>query len=109
MPDDYYTSPDTTIQNAPGDTAKPAKPQGDDEQQEMEGDTALVPKSIFRGKIPEVGQDCHFKCEHLFEDEVELSWVKDGDENKPARGKRSTMDDVNDTFDKMAGPSTTDE
>ena len=108
MADEYYSAPDSaTGATSDAGDVKPSKPQGDDG--EMEGDTALVPKSIFRGKIPEVGQDCHFKCEHLFEDEVELSWVKDGDENKPARGKRSTMDDVNDTFDKMAGPSTTDE
>jgi hypothetical protein len=75
----------------------------------MEGDTALVPKSIFRGKIPEFGQVCRFKAVHVWEDEVELSWEKDEGDSSPDKGKRSTMDTATDSFDKMASPSTAEE
>ena len=109
MADDYYSAPDSASAS-PGDAGgvRSNKPQGDNED-EMEGNTALVPKSIFGSKIPAVGQECRFKCEHIWENEVELSWEKDGEENSPANGKRSTMDDATDAFDKMAGPAATDE
>jgi hypothetical protein len=109
MADDYYSAPESASAS-PGDVGdvKPSKPQGDNED-EMEGNTALVPKSIFGSKIPDVGQECRFKCQHIWENEVELSWEKDGDENGPSKGKRSTMDDVDDTFDKMAEPAATEE
>ena len=108
MADEYYSAPDTAPASDSGG-AKPSKPQGEDAGDEMEGDTALVPKSVFRGKIPDVGQECRFKAVHIWEDEVELSWVKDGEENKSASGKRSTMDTATDSFDKMASPSTAEE
>ena len=112
MADDYYSAPDAAAAS-PGDAGgvKPSKPQGEDEGDEMEGDTALVPKSIFAGKIPEVGQECRFKAVHIWENEVELSWEKDdGDgEYKSSKDKRSTMDDVDGAFDKMASPATDEE
>jgi hypothetical protein len=108
--DDYYSAPESGA--SPGDAGegKPSKPQGGDEGDEMDGDTAIVSKSVFKGKIPEVGQECRFKVEHIFEKEVELSWVDKGDgEKKPSKEKSSTMDNVNDAFDKMSGPSETEE
>ena len=102
MADEYYSAPDSASAS-PGDAGgvRSNKPQGDNGNDEMEGDTALVPKSIFRGKIPEVGQDCTFHVEHLFEDEVELSWVNDKGEGAPSKKSSSAMDESMSAFDKM--------
>jgi hypothetical protein len=108
MTDEYYSAPDTAPASDSGG-AKPSKPQVEDAGDEMEGDTALVPKSVFRGKIPDVGQDCTFHVEHIWEDEVELSWKKDEGESNPASSKRSAMDTATDSFDKMASPSAAEE
>ena len=69
------------------------------DNKEMDEDTTLLPKSLFKGKIPEVGETCQFKVEHIWENEVEVSWV-DGSGD----GKKSTMDTATDAFDQMASP-----
>ena len=94
--DDYYGGgPDMA------DPAKPSQTKPDD--QEPDSDSALLPKSLFGGKTPEVGDECTFKVEHLFEDQVEVSYVKEGMDEKP-KGK-STMDTATDAFDQMAAPT----
>lgn len=109
MPDDYYSAPESGVgETSDAGDVKASKPQGDDEN-EMDGDSALVSKSVFKGKIPDVGQECRFKVAHLFEDEVELEWVDDKGDYKSDKGKRSTMDESVSAFDKMSGPSEAEE
>lgn len=95
--DDYYGGgPDMAGEAKPSQT----KP---DDKGEMDADSALLPKSLFGGKLPEVGDECRFKVEHIFEDQVEVSYVKDGMDEK-VKGK-STMDTATDAFDQMAAPT----
>jgi hypothetical protein len=108
MPEDsdYYDSGP-----AAGTEPNPAKPGSDankpGEEKTPEAETALLPKSLFPGEPPAIGDVCQFKVEHLFEDEVEVSYVKEGEgEENPPR-KPSAMDDATDSFDKMAAPATT--
>jgi hypothetical protein len=102
MPEDsdYYDAgpaAGTEPNPAKPDAAKP-KP-GEDKTPETE--SALLPKSLFPGEPPAIGDVCQFKIEHVWEDEIEVSYVKEGeDEEKP----RSSMDTANDAFDQMASP-----
>lgn len=40
------------------------------------GETALLPKSIFGDKSLEPGSECKFKIVQVYEDEVEVKYVK---------------------------------
>jgi len=101
MPEDsdFYDSgaaPEGGEQTKPEDKNQPG------EKKEGEATTALLPKSLFPGEPPAIGDVCQFKVEHLWENEVEVSYAKEGEE-KP----RSSMDNANDAFDKMAAPTPT--
>lgn len=65
--------------------------------------TALLPKSIFGDKIPEVGETCQFTVEHIWEKEVEVSYTKDGDQKQPGK-KPSLMDEATSAFDNVSSP-----
>jgi hypothetical protein len=100
MPDE----PDFYGADQPAESAaeKPAKP--DDEKPESE--TTLLPKSMFGGEVPEPGAICQFKVQHIWDKEVEVSWVPS--EGKEEKMPHKAMDGVNDSFDKMAEPTTTE-
>lgn len=79
-----------------------ASPKEDDSSTPDKGDSmedsALLPKSFFGSKELKVGSECKVKIEHLWEDEVEVSYVKhdkdkdeeddDKSEDKPKKHKR---------------------
>lgn len=73
---DLYQNEDSsdTVQGKP-DSESPDK-------SEMTGETTLVPKSMFNGKVPEPGDTCHFKVVHEYDDEIELKWVDNAKEEK---------------------------
>ena len=103
MPDqtDYY-KPDDAAEETPATTPdSKAKP---DEEKQTEAKSALLPKYLFPGEPPTPGDVCSFKVEHVFEDEVEVSYLKDGDKTKPTN-ERSTMDTATEAFDEMANPA----
>jgi hypothetical protein len=77
MADDYY--PDQG-----GDQG--AADQGDQTSDTPDAQTALLPKTIFGDKPLEVGSECTFKIEHVYNDEVEVSYVPhdEGQEEAPA-------------------------
>ncbi len=105
---DYYggggeatAAADAGADRTPDDSA-PArgKPDADDEK-DQGAETASLPKSMFGDKEPAVGDVCQFKVEHIWEDEIEVSWVPEGTEQKPA-ARRSAMDEATDSFDQMS-------
>lgn len=83
--------------------------EGEDEGQE----TALIPKSWFQGKDLEVGSKCKLRVEGIFDDEIEVSYVKskkkdkdsdDDDDDSDSKPKRDTMDGAMREMDMMASP-----
>jgi hypothetical protein len=111
MPEDsdYYDSGPAAnpADQKPPDSGEAKTKPGEDKK--SEATTALLPKSLFPGEAPAIGDVCQFKVEHLFEDEVEVSYVKEGEgEESPSR-KPSTMDDATDAFDQMAAPASSPE
>jgi len=102
MPEDtdsYYAA-DQAPDQAPDQGKEAGKPT---EEKQPEAETALLPKSLFPGEPPAIGDVCQFKVEHIWEKEVEVSYVKEGEgEEKPASGP-SAMDTATDAFDKIAG------
>lgn len=97
---DYYDAGAAAGTENPAPQPDAAKPKpGEDKTPETE--TALLPKSLFPGEPPAIGDVCQFKVEHIWDDEIEVSYQKEGaDEEKP----RSSMDTANDAFDQMASP-----
>lgn len=64
--------------------------ESEDEADEQE--TALLPRSWFQGSDIEIGKKCKLKVEGVFEDEIEVSYVK----SKKKDGKDSDDDDDDD-------------
>jgi hypothetical protein len=73
--------PDVAAEAAP----EPSKPQ------EAEGNTALLPKSIFGGDVA-AGQECTFKVVHVYEDEVEVSYESKSGDDKPTPPEPDAVD-----------------
>lgn len=115
---DYYGSAgvspaDSPDQSGPESSPGETKPKPGEEKQ-TEAETALLPKSLFPGEEPAIGDLCQFKVEHVWEDEIEVSYQKEGERDRPGRSSRrpaentrSAMDDATDAFDKMAEPAAT--
>lgn len=79
MPANYYD-------DAPeGDSAPPAKP-GGDQMQEQEGSpqTAVLPKDFFGSKELKVGNTCEVRIDRIMDKEVAVSYVPhdEGDEGE---------------------------
>lgn len=91
---------------AAGTEQKPPKP---GEEKTPETETALLPKSLFPGEPPAIGDVCQFKVEHIWEDEFEVSYMKEGGGEKAGAKPRSSMDTATDAFDQMAAPAATEE
>ena len=96
MPPEDSNYPDATDQT----TASKDSPTPDTEGDKVEGETALLPKSLFAGKDLTVGSECKVKIEHVFGDEVEVSYVPHDDEesgetkpdNESMEGAMAKMD-----------------
>jgi hypothetical protein len=62
--------------------AQDSKPKdGGDKKRKSEGQSALLPKSILAGKEFKPGEEIVLKIEHIFDDEVEVSYSY-GDEKE---------------------------
>lgn len=83
MANDFYS--DTEDDQSAPETAQSDMPDKPDEEQ-AEGETALLPKSIFGSKMPEPGATCTFKVVHVYDDEVEVEYAKE-DEDDSEMGK----------------------
>lgn len=70
MDSDYPSADDGGMDTPP----KQNTPKGNEET--MEGETTLIPSSLFGGKTPEPGETCTFKVVHCYEDECEVEYVK---------------------------------
>lgn len=67
------------------------------EAAEDETETALLPRSFFQGKNIEVGKKCEIRVEGIFDDEIEVSYVK---HKKSKDGKDKDSEDDDDDDDK---------
>lgn len=56
--------------------APPAPEESESKEQESGEETALLPKSLFSGKDIEPGSKCEVEVVHVYEDEVEVKYVK---------------------------------
>lgn len=70
-----------------------------EEQTGTEQETALLPKSIFGQKDVQVGGECTFRVVHVYDDEVEVEYVKS--EHKEPSGQ-SAADEADSAIDQMA-------
>lgn len=74
MPNDFYSNEGAgSDANETGAGAEPQQPQ----EEKAEGETALLPKSIFGSTPPEPGATCTFKVVHVYDDEVEVEYQDD--------------------------------
>lgn len=90
METDYYSqdseSSDTPVGGAAEQTSTDNSP---------EKNTALLPKSFFKDKELEVGNECKVRIERVYDDDVEVS--KSGEEYK-----KPEMENAMDSMDEMA-------
>jgi len=93
MPEDYYSNPDDTEPTSADDSESSM-----DEKDESEGETTLIPKSIFGSHKCKVGDIKKFKVVHEYEDEVEVEYA--GKEHKPKDEER-TMANAQDELSAM--------
>lgn len=94
MPDDYYggaggagASATEASDATPPETSDNAAPEeGAEDKEGMGEDTALLPKTFFGDKPLEPGTECKVKIEHVYDDEVEVSYVPH-DQEEAAEGE----------------------
>jgi hypothetical protein len=108
MPDAYY--PPSGDEEAMPDGAAPAtegndNPPKEGEDEQMEGETALLPKTILAGKEFKPGDEVVLKVVHLYDDEVEVAYAtgKDEDENDNTKKDWPEMAGAMDKIGAMAG------
>lgn len=78
----------------------------DGKREESDSESALLPKSFFGDKDLEVGKKCEVKIVHVYEDEVEVEYVrhkkkdndKDNDKDGDDKPSRRRDDDDDDPF-----------
>jgi len=58
--------------------------------------TALIPKSFFSGKRPEVGDECSVKIDRVMEDGVLVSYVPHSEESESVPTPAPAPDDMMD-------------
>jgi hypothetical protein len=81
----------------PGESSDNA-PETPEDKKDMEGETSLLPKSMFGKHDPEVGEEYVFKVVRLHEGEVEIAYATGEEKDK----EKSGMDDSMDAMDEMA-------
>lgn len=101
--DSYYPEDDSAPSTATDESPAPEGEDGDDQPKDgekMEGETALLPKSILAGKDFKPGEEVVLKVVHLYDDEVEVAYAtgKDEDENVNKGEPTPAMDEA---MDKM--------
>lgn len=90
MPDSDYYTPEAE------DDTRSSQPTPDDSG-DADTQTALLPKSIFGNKDLEPGTECTIKIEHVYDDEVEVSYV-----SSDTNSKQTEMDHSMSSLDNMA-------
>lgn len=95
MPEDsgYYPGGggDEPMQNQGSNMQQDEKPADN----EAEGETALLPKSMFGGKEVNPGDEFVFKVVRLYSDEVEISYAKDEKGEGDMEGKPAMQESMN--------------
>lgn len=81
----------------PEDTTEKPVAEGEDTERH-EGETALLPKSLFAGKSMEPGAEVTLKIVHVYDDEVEVECVKE-EASEP-----SELDMADERLGDMAAP-----
>lgn len=97
MPD-YYGESDEAIASAEGHDEGGEDKEGIEDQ----GETALVPKSMFMGKELKPDDEFIFKIVKDHGEEVEIKYATGKEEEKP---KRSQMEQSGDSLEKMGKPA----
>ena len=96
MPSNYYAQPETESDNSdatePGESSDKSKQDG--------AETFLAPKTAFGDVKP--GDTCEVKVVHVYEDEIELEYVR-SDEEESETPTPSAMDQSMNSMDAMAG------
>lgn len=78
MADSYYPQDDGADDAAAPQQSDDTPPtETNKDEQEPEGETALLPKSILAGKEFKPGEEVVLKIVHLYDDEVEVEYAKD--------------------------------
>jgi hypothetical protein len=65
MADDYY----------PEAASEEKRPTPDNESEEPDEQTFLVPKSALKGKEPQPGETCKIEAVHVYDGEIEFKYV----------------------------------
>ena len=92
MDDSMYPTDETSADKSTSD-----QPDNSGQEDKMEGESFLVPKSAVAGY--KVGDKCTFKVVHEYSDECELAPVSEKEETTP---DDETMEGANSQLDKMA-------
>lgn len=99
MPKDFYGEDEEA---APSGAQTPAAPDDAEDKQEDEGgETAMIPKSLLRGKKFKPGEEVVLEIVHMYEDEVEVRY---GQEKKGEEPDRSQMESSEGDLEKMGKP-----
>lgn len=93
MPDDYYNMDDQG-----GD--KGGEPPHDEGKEAMEGESALLPKSILAGKEFNVGDELVLEIVAMHDDEIEVKYAAEGG----SQNAESEMGKAEGRLSSMAGP-----
>jgi hypothetical protein len=78
------------------ESEKPAAPEEHESKEQESGEeTALLPKSFFAGKDIEPGSKCEVEVVHVYQDEVEVRYVKH-DKKKDSDAKEDSEPSMKD-------------
>lgn len=106
MSDFYPSEDDGASPSQPKGGNTPEDKNGGDDDEKMEGDTALVPKSLLGGKTFNPGDEVVFKIVHIYDDEVEVEYstgAEEGKKNADDEGDGEDMKSAMDKIGSMAG------
>lgn len=87
MDDSMYPTDETSADKSTSD-----QPSDSGQEDKMEGETFLVPKSAVAGY--KVNDECTFKVVHLYDDEAELAPVEKGEGTPEEESMDSAMNDL---------------
>src|SRR5438105_633653 len=97
MAESYY--PDTESDAGPDAGSSDRSPKPD----MGESETALLPRSMFGGKEPKPGEEYIFKVEHIYSDEIEVSYSKGEEEGGEQTGSDTPEQAFDSKFSMMEG------
>lgn len=91
MPDSFYPTPDEPSDESPDESTDEQAGEGGDKGEDAEGETALLPASLFGGNV-EVGHKCEVEVVGIHDGEVEIKYSKKPEE----KSRQSEMEDAMD-------------